>query len=240
MTLIERSPATTSRSGPHQVLLVVYAVFTLSAGARAIVQLATKAGDAPVAYTLSLGAAATYALGWLGIRRASLGRTRLASWMLWVELCGVVTVGTLSLLERDWFPDASVWSDYGIDYGLVPAVLPVAGLLWLRTRDPARAGSGTVVAFRTVAVAEALSWLGLLTGMFFKYVVDAGAGGVHVFGPLHGVVFLSYVVIAALTWQARRWSWRVGLAALVASVPPFGTLAFEEWARRTGRLEPGP
>ncbi|HEY1133960.1 MAG TPA: hypothetical protein VGE77_05230, partial [Nocardioides sp.] len=52
--------------------------------------------------------------------------------MLWVELAGVVTVGTLSLVVRDWFPDASVWSDYGIGYGFVPAILPVAGLLWLR------------------------------------------------------------------------------------------------------------
>ena len=87
MTLTQQSPPAT-RSGPHQVLLVVYAVFTLSAGARALVQLATKAGDAPVAYALSLLAAVTYALGWVGIRRASLGRTRFASWMLWVELCG--------------------------------------------------------------------------------------------------------------------------------------------------------
>ena len=47
--------------------------------------------------------------------------------MLWVELAGVLTVGTLSLVEPDWFPDASVWSDYGIGYGFVPAVLPIAG-----------------------------------------------------------------------------------------------------------------
>ena len=41
--------------------------------------------------------------------------------MLWVELGGVVTVGTLSLVEPDWFADASVWSGYGIGYGFVPA-----------------------------------------------------------------------------------------------------------------------
>ena len=59
--------------------------------------------------------------------------------MLWIELAGVLTVGTLSLVERDWFPDASVWSDYGIGYGFVPAVLPIAGLIWLRRqkRSPA-------------------------------------------------------------------------------------------------------
>lgn len=120
------------RSGPHQVLLALYALFTLAAGARSIVQLATQYDEAPVAYWLSLGAAVTYALGWFAIRQASAGHTGFASVMLRVELGGVVGVGTLSLAVRDWFPDASVWSDYGIGYGFVPAALPVAGLLWLR------------------------------------------------------------------------------------------------------------
>lgn len=120
------------RSGGHQVLLAVYALFVLAAGARAAVQLGTDAGRAPVAYTLSAVAALTYAAGWVAIRRASVGNTGLASVMLWVELAGVFLVGTLSLVRRDWFPEPSVWSDYGIGYGFVPAVLPVAGLLWLR------------------------------------------------------------------------------------------------------------
>ena len=123
---------TAPRSGPLKVLLAFYALFTLAAGARAAVQLATDAGRAPVAYTLSALAALTYAAGWVAIRRASVGHTGFASVMLWVELGGVLTVGTLSLVEPGWFPDASVWSDYGIGYGFVPAVLPIAGLLWLR------------------------------------------------------------------------------------------------------------
>jgi drug/metabolite transporter (DMT)-like permease len=126
------------RSGAHQVLLAVYALFTLAAGARSIVQLATRAEDAPVAYSLSLVAAVTYALGWLAIRRAAEGDTAFASWMLWVELAGVVAVGTLSLVRDDWFPEPSVWSGFGIGYGFVPAVLPVVALLWLRAQDPGR------------------------------------------------------------------------------------------------------
>ena len=125
------------RSGAHQVLLAVYALFTLAAGARSIVQLATDAERAPFAYALSLAAAVTYALGWVAIRKASVGRTAFASVMLWVELGGVLVVGTLSVVEPGWFPDASVWSGYGIGYGFVPAVLPVAGLLWLRRQRSA-------------------------------------------------------------------------------------------------------
>ena len=126
------SPSAAPRSGPHKVLLAFYALFTVAAGARSAVQLATDAGRAPVAYTLSAVAAVTYAAGWVAIRRASVGRTGFARVMLWVELAGVLTVGTLSLVVRRWFPDASVWSDYGIGYGFVPAVLPILGLVWLR------------------------------------------------------------------------------------------------------------
>jgi len=122
------------RSGAHQVLLLLYALFTLAAGARSITQLATDPGRAPVAYGLSLVAAVTYALGWVAIRRASVGYDAFARRMLWVELAGVLVVGTLSLVHRSWFPDASVWSDYGIGYGFVPLALPVWGLLWLRRR----------------------------------------------------------------------------------------------------------
>jgi integral membrane protein len=228
-----------SRSGAHQVLLLLYALFTLAAAARSVVQLATHAEEAPLAYGLSLVAAATYALGWLAIRRASEGRTGFAARMLWLELAGVLTVGTLSVVVPDWFPDATVWSGYGIGYGFVPVALPAAGLLWLRAQDPSQAGSpGLVTAFRVVALAEAASWLGLLVGMFFKYVVDAGEGGVQVFGPIHGTVFLVYVVVALLTWRHQRWSLPVGVLALAVSVPPVCTLLFERWARRTGRLEP--
>lgn len=135
------SDSAAPRSGPHKVLLALYALFTLAAGARALVQLSTQYDRAPVAYWLSLAAAVTYALGWYAIRSASVGRTGFASVMLWVELGGVLSVGTLSLLVRDWFPDASVWSDYGIGYGFVPAVLPIAGLLWLRRQKRERAAT---------------------------------------------------------------------------------------------------
>lgn len=135
-------------SGPHTLLLTVYAVFTVAAGARSGVQVTRDFGAAPVAYTLSVLAALTYALGWVAIRRAATGRRGLAVVMLWGELAGVVGVGTLSLVRPDWFPESSVWSGFGVGYGFVPAVLPVLGLLWLRqsgstsgTRHSRSAGS---------------------------------------------------------------------------------------------------
>ena len=129
---MSQPPRTVERSGPHKLLLTVYAVFTLSAGARSGVQIARDFDAAPVAYSLSVLAALTYALGWVAIRRAAAGRRGFASVMLWLELAGVLIVGTLSLVRQDWFEESSVWSGYGAGYGFVPAVLPVLGLLWLR------------------------------------------------------------------------------------------------------------
>ncbi len=127
------------RTGPHTLLLTVYAIFTLAAAARSGVQIIRDFDAAPVAYSLSVLAAITYALGWVAIRRAAAGRLGFAAGMLWLELAGVLGVGTLSLARPGWFPDASVWSGYGVGYGFVPAVLPVLGLLWLqRQRTIAR------------------------------------------------------------------------------------------------------
>jgi integral membrane protein len=91
-------------------------------------------------------------------------------------------------------------------------------------------------AFVVVAIAEALSWLGLLTGMYFKYLTDAGELGVKLFGPVHGGVFVLYVVLTLLVARANRWSPGTTLLGLACSVPPFASLPFEQWVVRTGRL----
>ena len=91
-------------------------------------------------------------------------------------------------------------------------------------------------AFRVVAVAEALSWLGLLLGMFVKYVPETTELGVKVFGPIHGGVFLAYVVVALLAARVLRWSPATTVLALLASVPPLASVWFERRATRAGQL----
>ena len=44
-------------------------------------------------------------------------------------------------------------------------------------------------AFKLAAFAEAVSWIGLLIGMFFKWIVQSGDLGVRIFGPIHGTIF---------------------------------------------------
>jgi integral membrane protein len=91
-------------------------------------------------------------------------------------------------------------------------------------------------AFRIVAVAEALSWIGLLAGMFVKYVPETSELGVKIFGPIHGGIFLAYVVVALLVSRVLRWSPRTTVLALVCSVPPLATVWFERLATRNDKL----
>jgi integral membrane protein len=90
--------------------------------------------------------------------------------------------------------------------------------------------------FVIVAIAEAVSWAALLTGMVFKYLVVGNDIGVRIAGPIHGFLFMAYVVVTVVLAGLARWRWWVTLVALVCAVPPFATLAFERWARGRGLL----
>ncbi|MGY1705176.1 DUF3817 domain-containing protein [Geodermatophilus sp. SYSU D00697] len=99
------------------------------------------------------------------------------------------------------------------------------------------------LAFRAVALAEACSWVGLLFGMFVKYVLATSERGVQIFGPIHGGIFVAYVLVALLAGRVLRWNLVTTGLALAASVPPLATLWFDRWATRTERLplpDPAP
>ncbi len=121
-----------TRTGPGRLLVAVYALFALSATARAAVQIGTKFGHAPVAYLLSAFAGVVYIIATVTLTNGSPTARRIAVVSCSVELAGVLAVGTWSIADRAMFPDATVWSGYGSGYGFVPLVLPVFGLLWLR------------------------------------------------------------------------------------------------------------
>ncbi|TDC60942.1 hypothetical protein E1200_29680 [Actinomadura sp. GC306] len=122
------------------MLVAVYGIFALAAGARAGVQIATRFDEAPLAYALSAFAAVVYAVATVALGLGGRTAFRVAVAACAIELAGVLIVGTLSLADAAAFPDETVWSAYGRGYGFVPLVLPVVGLLWLRRT--ARMGGG--------------------------------------------------------------------------------------------------
>ncbi|MUL83266.1 MULTISPECIES: DUF3817 domain-containing protein [unclassified Mycolicibacterium] len=94
--------------------------------------------------------------------------------------------------------------------------------------------------FRLIALAEAVSWAGLLVGMYFKYLGSPRTEiGVKVFGPVHGGIFVAFVVVAVLVGVARKWDIGTWILALLASIVPLGSVIFVMWADRTARLDSG-
>ncbi len=138
------APAAVSRrtgSGVGRVLVAVYAVLAIAATGRSVFQIIDRFTEAPLAFVLSAVAGVIYIVATiaLGARLRTLALVTIS-----VELIGVLVVGTLSLVapallglhSLDPFGrDSTVWSAYGAGYLLVPLVLPVLGLLYLRGRS---------------------------------------------------------------------------------------------------------
>lgn len=124
--------------GPGMIIVAVYGLFSLSAGARAAYQIATKFDEAPLSFVLSAIAAVVYVAATVALATRGIRAYWAAVATIGVELLGVLGVGTFSFLRPELFPLASVWSHFGSGYGYVPLVLPVVGLLWLYRNRPGR------------------------------------------------------------------------------------------------------
>ncbi|MEU8892066.1 hypothetical protein [Streptomyces sp. NPDC048442] len=120
--------------GPGLLLVWLYGVMSVGAVSRSAYQIATEFDRAPLAYTLSAVAAAVYAFITYTLVRGGETARRVALACCAVELLGVLVVGTWTLVAPGAFPDATVWSKYGAGYLLIPVILPVTGLMWLRGR----------------------------------------------------------------------------------------------------------
>ena len=129
-------PGNTRNTGPGRLLIAVYAVFAISASARAGYQILTKFSEAPLAYLLSAFAALVYVVATVSLAKAGSAWFKVSLAAVLVELAGVLVVGALSVFDAVAFPHETVWSLFGRGYGFIPLVLPVLGLVWLYRRRP--------------------------------------------------------------------------------------------------------
>lgn len=85
--------------------------------------------------------------------------------------------------------------------------------------------------FRIAALAEAFGWALLIMGISIR---DYGLPGhnisVPIAGRIHGTFFLAYFGVLIAVYSSLGWPRKKFLLALIAGVPPFGTLFFEQWA----------
>jgi hypothetical protein len=119
-------------TGPGRLLLWLYGIFTVAALSRSIVQICTKFHHAPLAYVLSAVAGVIYAVILTALVKGGEPARRVALVCCALELLGVLGVGTWTVADSSAFPDQTVWSYYGAGYILLPVLMPVTGLLWLR------------------------------------------------------------------------------------------------------------
>lgn len=125
--------------GVGRILIVVYAILAIGATSRAVYQMVTAYGTAPVAITLSALSGVIYIVATIALLRPERTWYRVAWVTISFELLGVIVIGTLSIVVPSVFVqgsgiDGTVWSYYGIGYVFIPVVLPILGMLWLRSR----------------------------------------------------------------------------------------------------------
>ncbi|MFF5706874.1 hypothetical protein ACFY7H_30980 [Streptomyces sp. NPDC012794] len=121
-------------SGPGLLLVWLYGVMVVGAVSRSVYQIATEFDRAPLPYSLSAAAALAYAFITYSLVRGGERARRAALVCCGAELAGVLAVGAWTLVRPEAFPDATVWSDFGMGYLFIPLILPVTGMLWLRSR----------------------------------------------------------------------------------------------------------
>ena len=120
---------------------MVYGILALGATGRSFVQIAGLIRDSQevsLAYWLSALASVVYIVATIALIAPGRAWYRVAWVTITFELVGVLVVGTLSLTHPELFARPSVWSWYGNGYLFIPLVLPVLGMIWLRSRRPGR------------------------------------------------------------------------------------------------------
>ncbi len=82
--------------------------------------------------------------------------------------------------------------------------------------------------FKLVALIEATTFLLLLIASYIKRASDQPLG-VEILGPIHGLLFIAYVVMALAVREHAGWTGRQTLLILLGAVLPFGGYVVDRW-----------
>lgn len=92
--------------------------------------------------------------------------------------------------------------------------------------------------FRLAAFGEAFGWTLLIGSLVFQHYVTPGNNiPIDIAGQIHGTIFLIYIAAVVVLHPSLRWSPKRTLIAGLMSVPPYGTLVFEQWVARRRHTE---
>lgn len=91
--------------------------------------------------------------------------------------------------------------------------------------------------YRSLSIAEAVTWTLLIAGMLLKYAANAGSLPVLIGGSIHGLVFIGYAATAVIVGLNQRWKVGQIIFAVVTAIVPYATIPFDRWLERRGMLE---
>lgn len=85
--------------------------------------------------------------------------------------------------------------------------------------------------FKLVAILEATTFLLLLVSSVLKRTADFPIG-VTILGPIHGILFIAYVIMVLDLRSTFEWSGKTTFWILVGAVLPFGGYIVDWWLNR--------
>jgi integral membrane protein len=91
---------------------------------------------------------------------------------------------------------------------------------------------------RYIALAEATSFIALLIASVVKRTGGEELG-VQILGPIHGGLFIAYVIVALNVRGELGWSGKTTFWVLVGAVLPFGGYVVDWWLVREMRRSGG-
>lgn len=87
--------------------------------------------------------------------------------------------------------------------------------------------------YRIVALSEAFGWTLLIAGILIRHFRLPGYSiAVPIAGQIHGTIFLIYFGVSITIYSSLSWSRKKFLMAIIAGIPPYGSLVFEQWEVR--------
>ena len=90
--------------------------------------------------------------------------------------------------------------------------------------------------FKLIALVEATTFLLLLVASYIKRANDEPIG-VEILGPIHGILFIAYVIWALGVRERAGWTGGQTLLILVGAVIPFGGYVVDRWVDRNNAAE---
>ena len=92
--------------------------------------------------------------------------------------------------------------------------------------------------YRIIALSEAFGWTLLISGILIRHFKLPGyAIAVPIAGQIHGTIFLIYFGVLITAYSSLRWSRKKFIVAILAGIPPYGSLLFEQLEARKRRVK---